>query len=347
MPERLPERLLDRAPKEMRVALGQFRDPSDDLLTYVVQLGAKDFLMNTAAFPGDKQWEYEDLAAAVKKAEKHGLRLMALENVPITFYDKVMRGEPGRDEQIAHMQNTIRNMGRAGIPILGIHWMPSGVWSTQPPALRRGGAPSRRFNLAEHPADDLTFGRVITEEEMWDNFVYYMERILPVAEEVGVTFAVHPDDPPVPSLGGVARIFRNFEGFQRAIDHFDSPHLGLNFCIGCWSEMGGRDNVLRGIRYFAPRGKLIYIHFRDVEGLAENFTECYINEGNLENKLEIMQALKEHGFNSFIIDDHVPHMIDDTRWGHRGRAYAIGYLAALIDVVNKFGVPKSAQVAAG
>ena len=162
-----------------------------------------------------------------------------------------------------------------------------------------------------------------------------MERILPVGEEFGVTFAVHPDDPPVPQLGGVARIFRNFEGFKRAMDHFDHPNLGLNFCIGCWSEMGGMENVMRGIREFGPRGKLIYIHFRDVEGVAENFTECYINEGNLADKLAVMTALKENGFSSFIIDDHVPHMIDDTRWGHRGRAYAIGYLQALIDIVNR------------
>jgi mannonate dehydratase len=101
--------------------------------------------------------------------------------------------------------------------------------------------------------------------------------------------------------------------------------------------------VLRGIRYFAPRGKLIYIHFRDVEGTADNFTECYINEGNIENKFAIMQALKENGFNSFIIDDHVPHMIDDTRWGHRGRAYATGYLTAMIEIVNKL-VPDRPEV---
>ncbi len=341
----MSERILDQMPKEIRVALGQFKDPSDDMLTYIAQLGAKDFQMNNAAFPGDKQWEYEDLLAAVKKAQKHGLRLMSLENVPNSFFDKVMLGEPGRDEQISHMQNTVRNMGRAGIPILGIHWMPSSVWSTNPPASRRGGALARRFNMAEHPADELTFGRVITDEEMWDNFVYYMERLLPVAEESGVTLAIHPDDPPVPSLGGVARIFRNFEGFKRMTDTFDSPNLGLNFCIGCWSEMGGKENVLRGIRYFAPRGKIIYIHFRDVEGTADNFTECFINEGNLENKLEIMLALKENGFNSFLIDDHVPHMIDDSRWGHRGRAYAIGYLQALIDMVNKMPALSQANAA--
>ena len=328
-------RLLDSMPKEIRIALGQFREPAADMLTYIAQLGAQDIQLNTASFPGEHQWEYEDLLAARKKVETYGLRLMSLENVPQHFFTKVMLGLPGRDEEIAHMQNTIRNMGRAGIPILGIHWMPSGVWSTEPRAKRRGNADARRFNLADHPADQLTHGRRFSDDEMWENFNYYMERILPVAEEVGVTFAVHPDDPPVESLGGIARIFRNFDGFKRMTDTFDSPNLGLNFCIGCWSEMGSTENVLRGIRYFAPRGRLIYIHFRDVEGEADNFTECFINEGNLADKFAIVKALKENGFNSFMIDDHVPNMIDDTRWGHRGRAYAIGYLTALIDIMNK------------
>lgn len=328
-------RLLDSMPKEMRIALGQFREPSADMLTYIAQLGAKDIQLNTASFPGEHQWEYEDLLAARKKVETYGLRLMSLENVPQTFFTKVMLGLPGRDEEIAHMQNTVRNMGRAGIPILGVHWMPSGVWSTEPRAKRRGGADARRFNLAEHPADQLTHGRRFSDDDMWENFKYYMERLLPVAEEAGVTLAVHPDDPPVESLGGIARIFRNYDGFKRMTDTFDTPNLGLNFCIGCWSEMGGKENVLRGIRYFAPRGKLLYIHFRDVEGTADNFTECFIDEGNLPDKFEIIKALKENGFNSFMIDDHVPNMIDDTRWGHRGRAYAIGYLAALIDILNK------------
>jgi len=331
----MTERLLDQMPQQIRIGIGQFREPAADMLTYIAQLGAEDFQMNTASFPGEQQWEYEDLLAARRKAKQYGLRLMSLENVPRPFYNKVMLGLPGRDEQIGHMQNTIRNMGRAGIPVLGIDWMPSGVWSTEPRAPRRGGSTARRFNLSEHPEDQITHGRVFTEDEMWENFVYYMERILPVAEEVGVTFAVHPDDPPVESLGGIGRPFRSFEGFKRMTDTFDSPNLGLNFCIGCWSEMGGMQNVMRGIRYFGPRSKIIYLHFRDVEGGATNFSECFINEGNLADKFAVMVALKENGFNSFIIDDHVPTMLDDTRWGHRGRAYAIGYLSALIDVVNK------------
>jgi mannonate dehydratase len=317
----------------MRIGLGQFNELTDEMLTYIKQLGADDFLMNTPKLPGDKQWEYEDLLDWKRRADAAGLRLMALENVPVSFYDQAMLGLPGRDEQIAHMQNTIRNMGRAGIPILGYHWMPNKVWRTPEPAELRGGARGTRFNLAEHDPDELTHGRVYSEDEMWANYEYYMERVLPVAEEAGVTLALHPDDPPVESLGGIARLFRNFDGFKRAVDTFDSPNHGLDFCMGCWSEMGGQESVLNAVRHFGERGKIVYVHFRDVQGTVPNFNECFINEGNVDPLL-VMKTLKDTGFNGFLITDHVPQMVGDTSWGHRGRAYAIGYMTALLEVVN-------------
>lgn len=322
-------------PKKMRIGLGQFNELTDEKLTFIKQLGAEDFLMNTPRLPGDKQWEYEDLAAAKAKADAAGLRLMALENVPVSFYDKAMLGLPGRDEQIAHMQNTIRNMGKAGIPILGYHWMPNSVWRTQPPAVVRGGATATRFNMAEHDPNQLTHGRVFTAEEMWENYCYYMERVLPVAEEAGVILAVHPDDPPVPSLGGVARIFQSFSDFQRAMDTFDSPYHGLDFCVGCWTEMGAAGS-LKAVRYFAERGKITYVHFRFVQGEVPNFNECFINDGSV-HPWDVAKALKESGFTGFMITDHVPAMVDDTPWGHRGRAYAIGYMTALLEMLDKVG----------
>ena len=84
----------------MRVGLGQFRELTDDMLTFIKQMGANDFLMNTPDLPGDSRWQYEDLAALVKRAGDADLRLMALENVPIGFYDKIMLGQPGRDQQL-------------------------------------------------------------------------------------------------------------------------------------------------------------------------------------------------------------------------------------------------------
>ena len=178
-----------RSPNEMRIGLGQFSELTDEKLAFIKQLGADDFLMNTPDLPGTARWELADLVALRERADAAELRLMCLENVPVGFYDKAMLGLPGRDEQIEHMQATIRNMGRAGIPILGYHWMPNQVWRSPERERLRGGALATRFDMAEHGDAPLTHGRVFDEDEMWVNYEYYLRAILPVAEEAGVILA--------------------------------------------------------------------------------------------------------------------------------------------------------------
>ncbi len=322
----------------MRVAIGQFNEATHERLTFAKQLGVSGVLLNTPKLPGEKRWEFMDLLQLRTRVEDYGLRLEALENTPVSFYDKAMLGLPGRDEQIENYQETIRNMGRAGIPILGYHWMPNRVWRTSRSTPGRGGAQVTSFDLELVKNAPLTHGRVFTEEEMWQNYEYFMKAVVPVAEEWGVKLALHPDDPPVDSLGGVARLFKDFHGFKKAMELVPSPNSGLDFCMGCWSEMGDERStgVINAIRYFGERGKIFYVHFRDVQGTVPKFQECFIGEGNVD-VVEAMLTLKRVGFTGFMIDDHVPHMIDDTDWGHRGRAYATGYMMGLLRAIEKLG----------
>src|SRR3954447_9289893 len=137
--------------EEMRIALGQFSELTEEKLLYAKQLGVGSVQMNLlggSSLPGDQQWEYEDLLALRLKTEEYGLKFEAIENVPLHFYDKVMLGLPGRDEQIEHYSNTIRNMGRAGIPILGYHFTPNSVWRTSRAPVGRGGARVTAFDMA-------------------------------------------------------------------------------------------------------------------------------------------------------------------------------------------------------
>ena len=92
---------------------------------------------------------------------------------------------------------------------------------------------------------------------------------------------------------------------------------------------GGKANVKEMIEYFAPKGAIAYIHFRDVKGTVPNFTECFIGDGNYD-PAEVMVLLAKSGFDGFLLDDHVPKMDDDSDWNHRGRAHAIGYMQGLI-----------------
>lgn len=338
----------------IRVAIGQFHQLTDEMIRFAVQLGVTGIQINSPPLPGETHWEECDLRALVETVETAGLRFEAIENVPTHFYNKVMLGLEGRDEQIEAYCKTIRAVGRAGIPILGYHFMPSTIWSTTLEAVTRGGAMARAFDMraVEARADDPAalrgfmfkgLGRedtlplvedgqaVITHEQMWRNYEYFIKAVLPVAEQEGVRLALHPDDPPVPMLGGVARIFHEPAGFKRAHELAGgSKAWALDLCLGCCSEMpGGAETVEEMIAYFAPRGAIAYVHFRDVQGTVPSFVECFLGDGNYD-PAKVMGLLHKHGFNGFILDDHVPRMDNDTAWGHRGHAYTIGYLQGLI-----------------
>jgi mannonate dehydratase len=346
----------------MRIAIGQFNEMTEEKLRFAAQVGVSGVQMNTPRLPGDERWEEADLRRLVEQVEAHGLTLEAIENVPIHFYDKAMLGLPGRDEQIEHYQATIRNMGRAGIPILGYHFMPNSVWRTSSTAPGRGGAHVTAFDMGlvgSTTGRQTTFvakrdeklealwvqeevgGDKVTEDEMWANYEYFMRAVLPAAAEAGIKLALHPDDPPVPMLGGVARLFRNVEGFQRAeqiaLDTPGGDAWGLDLCLGCCSEMpGGADNVAAMIDHFGPRGRICYVHFRDVKGTVPTFAECFIGEGNYDPAATMIR-LKRAGFTGFLLDDHVPHMIDDSTWQHRGRAHAIGYMQGILNTIDALG----------
>lgn len=333
--------MIDLATLPMRIALGQSSELTDEYLAFARQCGCTDIQLNTPRLPAENgKWAFQDLVQLRSRAEAAGLRLICIENVPISFYDRIMLGLPGREEQLDNMCETVANLGRAGIPILGYHFMPNGVWRTSRSASVRGGATATAYDHRLAANAPLSAGREYSEEEMWANYDWYLERILPVCEEYGVRLALHPDDPPVDRLGGIPRLFRNFENFRRAMETHDSPMHGLDFCHGCWSEMRGGAGVLEAIDYFGRRGKIFYVHLRDVVGDAYQFTEVFVNDGN-SDPLAVLLKLKEVGFNGFIIDDHVPHMVNDTPWGHRGRAWTTGYLMGMLEAIERLG-PRTA-----
>ena len=338
----------------IRVAVGQFHDLTEERLRFAAQIGVNGLQMNNPTLPGDEYWEEKDVRALVEKVEAAGLKFEAIENVPTHFYDKVMTGVEGRDKQIENYQRTIRAVARAGVPVLGYHFMPNSVWTTDRRATTRGGATARRFEMAavDAIANDVeamkrmmptTLGRqssmpvfgkdgaTISEDQMWSNYEYFIKAVLPVAEEEGIRLALHPDDPPVPMLGGVARLFYKPDNFKKAYAIAGSSKAwALDLCLGCCSEMtGGKKNVTEMIEFFTPRGAIAYIHFRDVQGSVPDFTECFIGDGNYD-PAEVMALLFRTGFDGFLLDDHVPKLDGDSDWNHRGRAHAIGYMQGLI-----------------
>lgn len=319
----------------MRAGFGQFKDATPEYLRFAAQFGATDVLLNTPNLPGTGgRWELHDLVKLRLSVEQYGLKLTALENVPTSFYDHIMLGGPRRDEQIDNMIATGRNIARAGIPIFGYNWMPSHVWRTTPATIRCG-ALATAFDYDKAKQLPLTHEREYTEDEMWAYLEYWIKIITPIAEEEGIRLGIHPCDPPVESLGGIPQLLRSFESYRRLVETYPSDSNAIEFCQGTFSEM--QDDIYEMIRYFGERKKILYVHFRNVSGPVPTFHEEFINTGYVD-MYRAMKIYHQVGFDSFFIDDHVPQTYQDTEWGHRGRAFANGYIQAMIEAVTK-GTP--------
>jgi mannonate dehydratase len=338
----------------MRVGV-RTRTLADDRLAFCKQMGIDDVFVDHRQPRGDVFADegsadetttitvdegvvpsVSDLVQARRRAEDAGVRLAGIQSLSYNVYGKVMLGLDGRETQIETIKQLLRNLGQAGIPILGYQWNPRGVvpMRTSRSARIRGGAQASAFDVDDltdpyEPVADLE--REYTEAELWDNYEAFLEEVLPVAEEAGVRMALHPADPPtVEQLGGIPRLFRSFEAFQRAMELVPSENHGLKLCLGCFSEMPDTD-VEEVIRHFGERDEIVFVHFRDVIGTWPSFTETFVDdeESNFD-PLAAVRALEEVGFDGVVVPDHVPNVVGDTDWGHRGRAHATAFLNGLM-----------------
>lgn len=340
----------------VRISLGHIDTYDDRTAAFAHQLGLGSVQLHTPSnLPCENgYWSLAELRELRDRCDRDGLVIEGLENVPAEHFVKVQRGLPGRDEQIENYQRTIRNLAKVGITLLGYNFLTTYVWRTDMGGLGRGGAAVTGFDLdvADRgnalaaykltPTEPIV--EPLTADRMWDNHQYFLDAVLPVAEQEGVRLALHPDDPPVDTpLGGATRIFTSpaalVEAWRRA---GDSPAWGLNFCVGTVSEMNGEQSVNEVIDTLGAAGRIWYVHFRDVRGTVPRFTESFLGEGNL-NPARVIRRLHETGFDGFLIDDHVPAMIGDVgTWGDtsseaycsRGRAHAIGYLQGVFNALG-------------
>jgi mannonate dehydratase len=336
----------------IRVSMGHVERLDEPIITFARQLGIRGVQLHAPAdLPGEQgYWSTAELRALRERCEAAGLALDGLENVPPAHFTKIQRGEIGRDEQIENYQSTIRNMAEAGIFLLGYNFLPTYVWRTDMAGSGRGGAMVTAFDLARVSAGNALAGYKLTPEQapaepisaeqMRQNHQYFLDAVLPVAEQAGVRLALHPDDPPVDvALGGAARIFTSPQSLVGAYQAAgESPAWGIDLCLGTVSEMGGEQAVNEVIDFFGPRGRICYVHFRDVQGVVPSFRECFLGEGNYD-PAAVLRRLAGSGFDGFLIDDHVPAMVGDPgTWGDtssaaycsRGRSYAIGYLQGML-----------------
>jgi len=279
-------------------------------------------------------WDRDSLSTIRSRFASAGLTLHGLEGDQFDM-SRIKLGLDGRDEDLDHYCEMLRNMGEMGIPLLCYNFMAGIGWHrTHGDAPTRGGALTSRFDIADVPSA-LTEAGEITEQQMWDNYAYFIRRVMPVAEKAGVQMGMHPDDPPLPSLRGIARILSRAENFERAMALAPSPNNGVTFCQANFKLMGC--DVAHWARRFAAQGKVFFVHFRDVEGTAERFEETFHDDGPSDMPA-MLKLYHDLGFGGPLRVDHVPTMAGEANeypgYGSFGRLFAIGYTKGIMQALK-------------
>ena len=320
--------------------LGAVKNFSEETLILIRQLGSDYVHFNRPPIPGDDIWSEEGCLWLRDYCAKFGLKIAGIENLPVEWFGKIMLGQPGRDELIEKYIQILKNLGKAGIGYLGHGFAPNFVWRTSVGDPGRGGALSMSYHKGEEAnGNALVYNDILgdarpTVEEYWDNYAYFLQAVLPYAESSGVHLMVHPSDPPLREVNGVKRIFVSIEDFLKGFElSNNSEYWGVNLCLGCFSQLGGQEEVLRAIRIFGEKKRIFNVHFRDVQGCGEDFRECFLDEGNCDPAL-VLKALRDVGYQGFIMDDHSPKLINDNKWGALGRANSFGYLKGMLQMLE-------------
>ena len=324
----------------MKVITGALKYFNENAIIRGKQLGCEGVHFNRPPLWGNDTWAPESVKWLVEYCKKFDMPVTGVENIPVEWFTPIILGYPERDECIERYQGIIEAFGKAGIPLLGYGFGAGNVWRTSIHAKGRGGSECMQYVQAdEKKGNALTYKNVIrgenpTREQLWENYAYFLKAVLPTAEKWHVKLMLHPSDPMLPEVNGIPRIMVSIEDFKRAYElSGGSPAWGINLCIGCFSQLGGREAVLEMIRYFGPKGKLFQVHFRDVIGSGNDFTECFLGEGNFD-PAEIISELAKNGFDGYIFEDHVPVIRDDDFYHTIGRAHASGYIQGMLAMMQ-------------
>ncbi|MBW3629989.1 MAG: mannonate dehydratase [Gemmatimonadetes bacterium] len=334
-------------------------------LQYIGQIPGMDGIVSALhEVPVGEVWREDALARRRELIEQAGLRFSVVESIFVHEDIKLGRGE--RDRYIEAYQQSIRHLGEVGVPVLCYNFMPIFDWTrttldTRFPdgstALTYDHEQLARIDLSRGTGDLPGWGsafdarelaalleayRSVTEERLWENLAYFLERIVPVAEESGVKLAIHPDDPPW-SIFGLPRIITSGPALRRLVDLVDSRANGVTFCTG--SLGASLDNDLPAmVREIGSLGRIHFAHCRNVKvtGDRQFYESKHPSEFGSVDMLEVLRALHEVGFDGPMRPDHGRMIWGETGkpgYGLYDRALGATYLLGLWEALSRTPVP--------
>lgn len=336
-------------------------------LKHFKQIPGTDGVVGTLLnkLPGDV-WEIDEIKAFKESIEKEGLELLGIESVAV--HDAIKSGSKDRDLYIDNYIQTIRNLAACDIhlvcysfkPIFGwaktnLHYEnPDGSYSlvfdqsvvenmqasdmfqlvnSQTNGFKLPGWEEERLKKFH---DLMAMYEHVSEEDLFQNLVYFLEKVIPVCEEVDVKMAIHPDDPPW-QIFNLPRITKNLSDYKRIIEAVDSPYNGVTLCTG---SLGANPETDLVEVIHELKDRLHFIHLRNIEFLGDHkFREsAHLSIDGSFDMYALMKALVDVGFDGVIRPDHGRAIWDEVAmpgYGLYDRALGFTYLRGLHEAIIK------------
>ena len=333
-----------RSSRKALMKVGTQHGDSDEILRAMAGFGVNHICSRLPSAKFDGNWSVESLQRLRERVESFGLTLdivpLPLSSNEIETFENpnIMLGKsPERDRELDDICQMIRNTAQAGIPGVKYNLTFLGVPRTAP-TKGRGGAEYSTFVYDQAKQEPpLTKAGPVDADAYWERITYFLERVVPVAEEHKVKLAFHPQDPAMPAdrgYRGVKTVLGSVDGLKRFIAIKASPYHGLNLCLGSVAEMLQQPaaEIHDVIRYFGTRGAIFNIHFRNIRGRRDAFQEVFPDEGDMD-MMAVIRTLKQSGYSGMLMPDHMPTHPDDPGQ-HQAFAFGYGYIRGLIQAVD-------------
>ena len=306
-----------------------FRSSHDMTWDYAKQCGVEHGVIR---LPEDAEFDITDfshLEKVYKRFIDFGIKPIVIEPMPNELHNHIKIGDEYRDECIEKAIKMFEYMDKLDIRTICFNWMAHIGWlRTNISIKERGDALVTGFNIDDFKPID----KKITSDELWDNYSYFINAVIPYAEKYNVRLALHPDDPPLAKLGDVERIMVSYENIKKAINIVDSPNLGVTMCQATYCMMG--EDLYKVIPELAD--KIFFVHFRNAVGNKFKFRESFHDNGIIE-MANIMKLYQQCNVDVPIRVDHVPLMAGEKQetagYTALGRLYAIGYLKGILEAI--------------
>jgi mannonate dehydratase len=332
--------------KRVMMTLGCQSEPTnDEHLKFLARYGVKDICGYPEIADGRIYATVDELQRMKDLAERNGITIVCVGPPVLTssYIDNekhpaiMLAQSPERDRDIESIQTLIRNCAQVGLPSIKYNMSILGVLRSGRTS-GRGDASYSQWRLADaKPKTPLTKAGHVDADMFWERITYFLDRVIPVANEYKVRMACHPQDPGVPPEGyqGVDRVLGTVDGLKRFVTIQESAYHGLNFCQGTVSEMlaDPGTEIYDVIRYFGSRDKIFNVHFRNIRGHRNDFVEVYPDEGDVD-MVKALRVYQEVGYKYMLMPDHVPVAPHDPN-GLQSFAYCYGYIRGLLQSLER------------